>query len=193
MEQVIKANKGYLRLITGISVVVPLLVGFLLYNPFASDFSTGWVMALPRVNAVINSLTAALLILAFVAIKRKRIILHRNLMLTALMLGAIFLISYVVYHSAAESTVYGDANHDGVLDAAEKTAMGSMRAVYLFVLLSHIGLSIVVVPFVLLAFYFALSGQIGRHKKLVKYTYPIWLYVSVSGVLVYLLISPYYF
>ena len=143
-------------------------------------------------NAVINSLTAVLLIAALIAIKKKNIRLHRTLMLSALVLGTLFLVSYVIYHASTTSTVFGDVDHDGVLSSAEKAELGSMRGIYLFTLLSHIGLSIVVVPFVLLAFYYALSNQISRHQKIVKYTFPVWLYVSITGVLVYLMISPYY-
>lgn len=193
MEQVLESNKTYLRIIQIVSVVIPVVVAVLLFAPF--NLSLGdqeWVKKLPAANAVINSLTAVLLLAALIAIKRGNIPLHRNLMLSGLVLGTLFLVSYVLYHASTTSTVFGDLNHDGLLDGAEKLTVGSMRSVYIVVLLSHIGLSIVVVPFVLLAFYYALSNQISKHQKIVKYTFPVWLYVSITGVIVYFMISPYY-
>lgn len=148
---------------------------------------------LPSLNAVLNSTTAVLLIAAFFAIKAKKIVLHRSLMLTSLALGALFLVSYILYHSSTATTIFGDIDHNGTLDPSELEQLGNSRLVYLIILLSHIALSFVVVPFVLMAFYFALSDQIDRHKKIVKFTFPIWLYVSITGVIVYLMISPYYF
>lgn len=192
MKKVIQANKGYLRLIYVISVLVPALVALLLFTPIKLDLSD-WVKGLPTLNAILNSITSILLIAALFAIRAKKIAMHRNLMLTSLVLGALFLLSYVIYHGTSESTVFGDIDHNGVLDEAETAALGSSRTIYLLVLLSHIGLSIVVVPFVLIAFYFALSDQIAKHRKIVKFTYPIWLYVSITGVIVYLMIRPYYF
>ena len=193
MEQVLESNKTYLQVIKIVSIAIPVVVAILLFAPFNLALGDqAWVRSLPTVNAVINSVTSLLLLAALVAIKRKNITLHRNLMLIALVLGTFFLVSYVIYHASTTSTVFGDINHDGVLSDTEKEELGGMRGVYLFILLSHIGLSIVVVPFVLLAFYFALSNQIKKHQKIVKYTFPVWLYVSVTGVLVYLMISPYY-
>lgn len=191
MDQVIKSDKRYLNIIKVISVAIPVVVAILLFLPQKLDLGS-WVFTLPHINAVINSLTALFLIGAFVAIRQKNIRLHKQLMSAGLVLGTIFLLSYVLYHSSAPSTVFGDINDDGMLDAVEKDAVSGTRGMYLFVLLSHIGLSIVVVPFVLIAFFYALSAQIEKHKKIVKYTFPIWLYVSVTGVIVYFMISPYY-
>jgi len=191
MQKVIQANKGYLRFIYVASIAVPALVAVLLFSPLKFEMAE-WIKYLPTLNAILNSTTSVLLIAAFFAIRAKKINLHRNLMLTSLALGALFLISYVLYHSTSESTVFGDIDHNGILDEDEVAAVGTSRLIYLSVLLSHIGFSIVVVPFVLIAFYYALSDQISRHKKIVKFTYPIWLYVSLTGVLVYLMIRPYY-
>lgn len=191
MQKVIQANKSYLRFIYIVSIAVPALVAVLLFSPLKFEMAE-WVKYLPTLNAILNSTTSVLLIAAFFAIRAKKINLHRNLMLTSLALGALFLISYVLYHSTSESTVFGDIDHNGILDEDEAVTVGSSRVIYLSVLLSHIGFSIVVVPFVLMAFYYALSDQISRHKKIVKFTYPIWLYVSLTGVLVYLMIRPYY-
>lgn len=192
MKKVIRKNKGYLRIIYAISIIVPLLVALLLFSPLKLGLA-GWVKMLPSLNAVLNSTTAVLLIAAFFAIKAKKIVLHRSLMLTSLALGALFLVSYILYHSSTATTIFGDIDHNGTLDPSELEQLGNSRLVYLIILLSHIALSFVVVPFVLMAFYFALSDQIDRHKKIVKFTFPIWLYVSITGVIVYLMISPYYF
>ncbi len=113
-------------------------------------------------------------------------------MTTAFFLGILFLISYILYHSTTSSTIFGDVNRDGILDEAETVLAGGMRSIYLLILLSHILLAIIVVPLVLFAFYFALTDKFDKHKKIVRFTLPIWLYVSVSGVAVYLLIRPYY-
>jgi putative membrane protein len=191
MDQVISPDKKYLNVIKVVSVAIPVVVAILLFVPQKLNLGE-WVMALPHVNAVINSLTALFLIGALVAIKQKNITLHKQLMTAGLVLGTIFLVSYVLYHSSAPSTVFGDIDGNGVLDPSEKEAVSGTRGMYLFVLLSHIGLSIVVVPFVLIAFFFALSAQVERHKRIVKFTFPIWLYVSITGVIVYFLISPYY-
>jgi putative membrane protein len=127
-----------------------------------------------------------------VFIKQKNIAYHRMSMMTAFILGGIFLVSYVIYHSTSESTVFGDLNGNGVLEATESAAVGSARTIYLIVLISHIVLAAIVLPFVLMAMYYALTDKIKQHKKIVKLAFPIWLYVSVTGVIVYLMISPYY-
>ncbi len=160
-----------------LSIAIPLAVAVLLGLPTKLDLGD-WVYNLPHVIGVINSLTAVCLILAFAFVKQKKITLHKQFNSAAFVLGAVFLLCYVTYHASAESTAYG-------LDDFTKY-------IYYFFLLSHILLSIGVVPLVLLAFYYALNGMIDKHKRIVKFTFPIWLYVSVTGVIVYLMISPYY-
>ena len=113
-------------------------------------------------------------------------------MSSAFFLGVLFLVSYLLYHSTSDSTVFGDINSNGMLDDYEAEQVGSMRMIYLFILLSHIFFAVLVVPFVLFAFYFALTDRIEKHRKTVRFTLPLWLYVSVTGVLVYLMIRPYY-
>lgn len=187
------ANENrYLTIIGVLSIVIPLAVAVLLFSPSKLQLEGGWVDFLPHLNGVINSVTSIALVAGLVFIKQKKIQYHRSAMLIAFILGAIFLVSYVIYHSSAPSTVFGDVNGNGVLDADEAAQIGNMRMIYLIILISHIILAAVVVPFVLLALYFALSDKIAKHKKIVKYAYPIWLYVSVTGVVVYLMISPYY-
>lgn len=185
-------SKVYLKVIYAISIVIPIVVAFLIFFPEKLSLSVSWVKVLPAVHACINSLTVVVLIGALLAIKKHNVKLHKSLMSTALILGVFFLVSYILYHSSVESVKFGDLDHDGVLSSEEREAAGSSRTIYLTILFSHIVFSIAVVPFVLLAFYYALSAQIVKHKRIVKYTYPVWMYVSITGVIVYFLISPYY-
>lgn len=185
-------HKSSVRIIAIVSVVIPLAVAVLIFLPQKENFLGDWVKNLPAFNALINSATSLLLIFALVAVKKGNIELHKKLMMSAFFLGAMFLVSYILYHLTVPSTKFGDLNGDGVLSDTESLSAGGIRYFYYFILLSHILLSIIVVPFVLMAFYFALTDKIENHKKLVKFTFPIWLYVSVTGVLTYILISPYY-
>lgn len=185
------ADSRYVKIIGFISVVVPLVVAFLIFMPSRLEAGS-WVKTLPHLNAVINSATALLLLAGLYFIRKRNIELHRAVMLAAFTLGALFLVSYIIYHASVPSVVFGDMDGDGLLSEAEKNALGASRGIYLFVLLSHIALSFVVVPFVLMALFFALKGQNARHRKVVKFAYPVWLYVSITGVIVYLMINPYY-
>jgi len=175
-----------------LSILIPASVAFLLFMPEKMSPIGDWYLLLPHINAIINTLTCFVLISGFILIRNKHVELHKMTMSTALVLGVLFLAFYLIYHSTSESTVYGDINGNGLLDMNERELIGSTRMIYLFVLLSHILLAVIVVPFVLFAFYFALSDKIEKHKKTVRYTLPIWLYVSVSGIVVYLMIRPYY-
>lgn len=182
----------YLTIIGVLSVAIPLVVALLLFSPTKWVVGGDWVYFLPHLNAVLNSATSVALLAGLVFIRQKKISYHRTAMLVAFVLGSIFLISYVIYHGAAESTKFGDTNHDGLVSAEELASLGFTRTLYLVILLSHIGLAIIVVPLVLLALYYAISEKFDKHRKIVKFTYPVWLYVSVTGVIVYLMISPYY-
>lgn len=146
-----------------------------------------------QVNAVINSCVVLLLIIALIAVKGKNYKLHRNLMMTAMILSILFLISYICHHLFAGETRFGDVNHDGVLSDAEKGAVGSIRMIYYIILGTHIPLAGIVLPFILYAAYRALIGEFDKHKKLVRITWPLWFYVAVTGVIVYWMISPYYY
>lgn len=191
MLNAVKENR-YLTLISILSVVIPVLVALLLFSPAKLDVDNGWVYFLPHLNAVINTATSLALIAGLIFIRRKNIRYHRTAMMTAFMLGTVFLVSYVIYHSSVESTVFGDLDKNGIVDTHEVAAIGMMRTVYLLILISHIVLAAIVVPFVLLAMYYALTDKFVQHRKVVRFGYPIWLYVSVTGVIVYLMISPYY-
>lgn len=185
-------DNRYLIIIGILSVAIPVVVAVLLFMPTKMAVSGEWVYFLPHLNAALNSATSLALVLGLVFIKQQKIAYHRTAMLVAFTLGAIFLVSYVIYHGAAESTKFGDINSDGVISAEELADLGFLRTVYLIILLSHIGLAIVVVPLVLLALYYAITEKFAQHRKIVKFAYPVWLYVSVTGVIVYLMISPYY-
>lgn len=145
-----------------------------------------------KANAVINSVIALLLVAALVAVKNGRYRLHRQMMMAALVLSILFLVSYIAHHLFAGDTRFGDINHDGLLDEAEKAATGSMRYLYMAVLVTHIFLAALILPFILFTAYRALTAEYPAHKKLAKITWPLWLYVAVTGPVVYLMISPYY-
>ena len=183
---------NYRIIILGLSLLIPAIVVVLLFLPEKLSMNGNWRMMLPHVNGIINTITALILVFGFIMIKNKKIEIHKRAMSSAFFLGVLFLVSYLIYHSTSESTVFGDADGNGMLDSAEVEQVGTLRIIYLIILLSHIFLAVIVVPFVLFAFYFALTDRIEKHRKTVRFTLPIWLYVSVSGVLVYLLIRPYY-
>ncbi len=161
--------------------------------PLKADLAGSWIKLLPGFHALVNSITAIFLIIALIAIRRGHIVLHRAFMFASLFMGVLFLISYILYHSNVPSVKFGDVNFDGIVSDEERVLTGINRIIYLIILASHILLSIAVVPFVLLAFYYALTERIDKHRKIVKLTFPIWLYVSITGVIVYFMIKPYYF
>lgn len=167
----------YKYLIIVASIIIPVLVAILYFMPKSSQIGEE-VMFLPKLNAILNGTTSVLLVLALLAIKNKKIELHRNLMFAAIILSVLFLLSYVTYHTLAESTHFGGE--------------GTIKYVYYFILLSHILLAVIIVPLVLISFTRALSGKFDKHKKIARITLPLWLYVTVTGVIVYLMISPYY-
>ncbi|MBK7884775.1 MAG: DUF420 domain-containing protein [Chitinophagaceae bacterium] len=144
------------------------------------------------INAIINSLVAVFLLLGLMAAKQKKFILHKKIMLTAIILSVLFLLSYIAHHLLAGDTKFGDINHDGILSIDEKLQAGNIRFVYLIVLLTHIPLAAIILPFILFTAYRALIGEYDKHKKTVRFTWPIWFYVAISGVIVYWMINPYY-
>ena len=143
-------------------------------------------------NALVNSCVAILLIAALIAVKNKHYLLHKKIMVAAIILSVLFLISYICHHLFSGETKFGDLNHDGILSRDEKLSSGSLRYVYYAILITHIPLAGMILPFILFTAYRALSGDYKTHKKLSRITWPIWFYVAVSGVVVYLLIRPYY-
>ncbi len=175
MERDLAKERKLNRWITVISVVVPILVAVLFGVKVPNVDRLGF---LPPIYATINGFTAVLLMAALYAIKTGQRQLHHNLMTTCIFLSAIFLLMYIAYHMTSESTVYGGE--------------GFVRYIYYFVLISHIVLSIAVIPLVLLTYGRAYLKRFEAHKKLARYAFPVWLYVAITGVVVYLMISPYY-
>ena len=145
-----------------------------------------------KANAFINSAVAILLISGLIAVKSKKYFLHKRIMLTSMFLSIVFLISYICHHLFAGEARFGDVNHDGILSETEKINAGSARFIYYFILGTHIPLAGIVLPFILFTAYRALIGEFEKHKKLVRITWPLWFYVAVTGVVVYIMISPYY-
>lgn len=143
-------------------------------------------------NAIINSIVSLLLVAALIAVRNKKFYLHKQLMLTAIVLSLFFLLSYICHHLLAGDTKYGDINHDGILSADEKLLAGSLRYVYYFILATHIPLAGIILPFILFTAYRALTADYGKHMKLARITWPIWFYIAITGVVIYLMISPYY-
>ena len=175
MQPALQKNKKHTILIWIFSIAIPLAVGMLFTVKIPGVERMGF---LPPIYATINATTAIILIVAVFQIRKGNRKLHERLMKIAISLSAVFLVLYMIYHMTSDSTPYGGE--------------GILRHTYYFVLLTHILLSIVVIPFVLITFVRAISGQFYQHRKIARYTYPLWLYVAVSGVVVYLMISPYY-
>jgi len=189
----LKQDKLIFRFIIGISIFVFLVVVILnkkiLPVPAVLPSFTYY---LPMLNAVLNGTCSILLVLSLYFIKQKNIIMHKRINITAFVLSSLFLVSYIIFHYLAPETKYGDLNGDHVVSEMEKMAAGSLRYVYYTILISHIILAAIVLPLILFSFNFALQNQIPQHKKIVRWTWPIWFYVTVTGVVVYLMISPYY-
>lgn len=143
-------------------------------------------------NAIINGTVSVLLIAGLWAVKGKSFVVHKNLMMAAIILSVLFLLSYIAHHLLTDATKFGDLNRDNIISDEEKTAAGGMRTFYYIILLTHIPLAGIVLPFILFTAYRSLTGDYQKHKKLARYTWPVWFYVAVTGVLVYLLIQPYY-
>lgn len=167
-------EKKYKPWIIVLSIVVPVIVA-ILFTVKIDGFDTSF---LPPIYASLNALTAVFLIAGVISIKNKKIETHRKLMTAAIVFSALFLVLYVVYHSTSDSTPFGGE--------------GWIRPVYFTLLLSHILLSIIIIPLVLVTYVRALAERFDKHRKIARITFPIWLYVAITGVVVYLMISPYY-
>ncbi len=176
-----------------VSIIIPVAVA-LLFTVKLKDFGIEVepLSFLPPIYAGLNGLTALLLVMGVMAIKNGNQKVHERFMTTAIACSVIFLVMYVAYHMTTETTVYGDIDGNKILDPKEKEYAGTMRSVYLFILLTHIALSVAIIPLVLITYVRALAARFDKHKKIAKITFPLWLYVAVTGVVVYLMISPYY-
>lgn len=175
----LEKEKKYNKWIVALSIIIPVAVAALFgINLRELGFDVEPLTFLPPIYATVNGLTALVLIVAVVAIKKGNRKLHENLMKFAIALSVAFLVMYVAYHMTSDSTKFGGE--------------GAIKYVYYFILLTHILLSIVIIPFVLITYARAITNNIERHKKIAKITFPLWLYVAVTGVVVYVMISPYY-
>lgn len=171
-----KANQlKYKNLIILISVAIPVVVAILFRIRLEGVQSLSF---LPPIYAAINGYTALVLIAALWAIKNRKILLHEQLMKTAIVLSSAFLIMYVAYHLTSDPTPFGGE--------------GRIKTIYYFILISHIILSVAIIPLVLISFVRAISKQFTSHRKIARITFPIWLYITITGVIIYLMISPYY-
>lgn len=172
-------EKKYNKWIIALSIAIPLVVALLFgVNLRKWDPTIKPLSFLPPIYATINGLTAIILVVAVLAIKNGKRKLHENLMKFAILLSVLFLGMYVAYHMTSDSTAFGGE--------------GIIRYVYYFILITHISLSVIIIPFVLVTYVRALAQRFDKHKRLAKITFPLWLYVAVTGVIVYLMISPYY-
>jgi len=174
MANNIQSSKKYNTLIIILSIAIPLVVASL----FKVKIDIELPFFLPPIYAAINAITGLLLLIAVWAIKNNKRVLHERLMKTAIVCSIIFLTLYVLYHMTSDATKF-----DGI---------GTIKYIYLFILFTHILLSVIVIPFVLITYVRAITNDFEKHKKIAKFTFPLWLYVTVSGVVVYLMISPYY-
>jgi putative membrane protein len=172
----VSAKNATLVILAASAVVFVLLIGIIFGHGRASSVP-GWVSELPLLNALLNGTSAVFLILAWRAIRRRKVVTHTRHILTALASSALFLVSYIVYHS-----VHGDTPFEG---------RGLIRPAYFTILISHVLLSAVALPLIFISLFFSLSGRFPRHKSIARYTMPVWLYVSVTGVLVFALLKTY--
>lgn len=156
------------------------------------DTFPSFIYKLPMVNAILNGTCTILLLASLWAIKNKNIQLHKKLNLTAFIFSTVFLLCYVTAHYFIPDTKYGDVDHDGIMSAAESASVSGIKPVYVIILLTHIFFAVAVLPMILMSFYYGLTDQREKHKKLTRFSYPIWLYVTVTGVVVYLMVSPFY-
>lgn len=188
------SDKFIIRFVAVVTIVVIALVillnRHLIPGPAVAPAFTPY---LPMLNAVLNGICTLLLLLSLYQIKQGNITLHKRLNIITFCLSALFLASYVLFHYLMRNEiVYADINGDGQLSDAERASAGALRTVYLAILTPHIILAAAVLPLILLSFHRGLQMQVEKHRKLVRWAFPIWLYVTASGVVVYLMIRPYY-
>jgi putative membrane protein len=186
-----KNDKKAYWLIGIFSVVVFSVV--VLLGKFQLEVDLGFdVHIFATANAFINASIAVLLVAALWAVKNNQYALHKKLMLAALVLSVLFLVSYIAHHLLAGEAKFGDSNHDGLVDEQELLAVGNTRLIYFIILITHIFLAAIILPFILFTAYRALTAEYTLHKKLAKITWPLWLYVAITGPVVYWMIHPYY-
>ena len=188
----INKNDSKAKWLIGIFSVVVFTV-IVLLSRFTLKIELGFsVHIFATINAFLNSTIALLLVVALLAVKNKNYLLHKRLMFTALVLSVLFLVSYIAHHLLAGEAKFGDADHNGIVSEAEKLLVGNMRIVYFIILVTHIFLAAIILPFILFTAYRALIAEYNMHKKLARITWPLWFYVAVTGPIIYWMISPYY-
>ena len=171
-------EKLWTGIIIAVSIIVVALVGFLIYQSQSIEEFSNQIYLLPQLNAIINTIVSILLVAGFILIKQRKIQAHKFAMLGALCLSILFLISYVIYHHSTPHTEFGGE--------------GFLKYLYFFILITHILLAIVIVPMALFTVMRAFQNKLDKHQKIGKITLPVWFYVSITGVIIYLMISPYY-
>lgn len=192
LPPLLQKNDGQARWLIGI-VSFAIFTAIVILSRVKLEADLGFdVHVFALANACINSVVSLLLIAGLIAIKQRKFVLHKRIMLAAMTFSIVFLLSYVSHHLLAGDTRFGDINRDNIVDPAELAAVGSKRLVYFIILITHIFLAAVILPFILFTTYRAMIAEWPGHRKLAKITWPIWLYVSVTGVIVYVMISPYY-
>jgi putative membrane protein len=186
-------DKFIFRFIAAISIFVFLVVLILNRHLIPAPATIpSFIVYLPKLNAILNGTCSILLLISLYFIKQKNIVMHKRINILTFCLSSLFLVSYILFHYLNTETRFGDLNGDGVLSPEERAAVGNIRYVYYVILTSHIILAAAVLPLILLSFYRGLQMQVAKHKKLVRWAFPIWLYVTVTGVIVYFMIAPYY-
>ena len=186
-------DKFIFRFVAAVSVFVFLVVVILNRHLIPGPATIPpFIVYLPKLNAILNGTCSILLLTSFYFIKQGNITVHKRINIVTFCLSSLFLVSYILFHYLNPETRFGDLNGDGILSPEEKAAIGNIRYVYYVILTSHIILAAAVLPLVLLSFYRGLQMQVEKHKKLVRWTFPIWLYVTITGVIVYFMIAPYY-
>lgn len=193
MEPMFKKNDFIANWLIGVFSLIVFLVVVML-GRFQLAVQLGFdIHIFAKANALINATTAILLIAALVAVKKRRFELHKKIMFSALILSVFFLLSYIAHHLLAGEAKFGDIDHDNFLTQDEKLLVGpTLRYVYYTILATHIFLAAIILPFILFTAYRALIAEFPAHTKLAKITWPLWLYVAITGPIVYLMISPYY-
>jgi putative membrane protein len=187
------SDKLVFRFVAGVSIFVFVVVVILSLKILpAPTVSPELLYFLPKFNAFLNGTCSLLLITSLYCITHKQVLWHKGLNIVAFLLSSLFLVSYIFFHWLGKDTFYGDLNSDHKVSDIEKAAVGNIRYVYYVILLTHIVLAAAVLPLILLSFYRGLQMEIDKHKKLVRWAYPIWLYVTITGVVVYVMISKYY-
>lgn len=172
------SDKAIFRLVWGVSVFVFVVVALLQSGLIAWRVVPEWVFYLPMMNAIINGTCTILLIVSFLYIRKGNIGMHKRLNIITFILSSLFLVLYIIYHSTGNEAKFGGE--------------GIIRPIYFFILITHIVLSAIVLPLVLFSFYRGMKMQVEKHRRLVRWSYPIWLYVTITGVIVYLMMAPYY-